>query len=102
MAIAGIGNSASSLLQGVQYYSENGNSIGLLHEKLGGYTAGDIKLVAAFDIDKNKIGKDVSEAIHAEFVSAITPLSNSSPVLIIPIFITHLQIPFRFLRVLNM
>lgn len=66
MAIAGIGNSASSLLQGVQYYSENGNSIGLLHEKLGGYTAGDIKLVAAFDIDKNKIGKDVSEAIHAE------------------------------------
>ena len=66
MAIAGIGNSASSLLQGVQYYSENGNSIGLLHEKLGVYTAGDIKLVAAFDIDKNKIGKDVSEAIHAE------------------------------------
>jgi len=66
VAIAGIGNSASSLLQGVQYYSENGNSIGLLHEKLGGYTAGDIKLVAAFDIDKNKIGKDVSEAIHAE------------------------------------
>jgi myo-inositol-1-phosphate synthase len=45
---------------------ENGNSVGLLHEKLGGYTAGDIKLVAAFDIDKNKIGKDVSEAIHAE------------------------------------
>ncbi|MCW4013476.1 MAG: inositol-3-phosphate synthase [Candidatus Bathyarchaeota archaeon] len=66
VAIAGIGNSTSSLLQGVQYYAENGNSIGLLHEKLGGYTAGDIKLVAAFDIDKNKIGKDVSEAIHAE------------------------------------
>jgi len=66
VAIAGIGNSASSLLQGVQYYAENGNSIGLLHEKLGEYTAGDIKLVAAFDIDKNKIGKDVSEAIHAE------------------------------------
>jgi len=66
VVIAGIGNSASSLLQGVQYYSENGNSIGLLHEKLGGYTAGDIKLVAAFDVDKNKIGKEVSEAIHAE------------------------------------
>jgi len=66
VAIAGIGNSASSLIQGVQYYMENGNSIGLLHEKLGEYTAGDIKLVAAFDIDKNKIGKDVSEAIHAE------------------------------------
>ena len=65
MAIAGIGNSASSLIQGVQYHMENGNSVGLLHEKLGGYTAGDIKIVAAFDIDKNKIGKDVSEAIHA-------------------------------------
>lgn len=66
MAVAGIGNSASSLLQGIQYYAENGNSIGLLHEKLGAYKAGDIKIVAAFDIDKNKIGKDVSEAIYAD------------------------------------
>lgn len=66
MAIAGVGNSASSLLQGIQYYAENGNSVGLLHEKLGEYTAGDIRLVAAFDIDKNKIGKDVAEAIYAD------------------------------------
>ena len=66
IAIAGIGNSASSLLQGIQYYVENGNSLGLLHEKLGKYDVGTIKLVAAFDIDKNKIGKDVSEAIYAE------------------------------------
>ncbi len=64
IAIAGVGNSASSLLQGIQYYSENGNSLGLLHEKLGKYTVGDIKIVAAFDIDKNKIGKDVADAIY--------------------------------------
>jgi myo-inositol-1-phosphate synthase len=66
IAIAGIGNSASSLLQGIQYYKENGNNLGLLHEKLGKYNVGEIKIVAAFDIDKNKIGKDVSEAIYAE------------------------------------
>ena len=66
MAIAGIGNSASSLLQGVQYYAENENSLGLLHDKLGGYSVGDIKIVAAFDIDENKIGRDVAEAVYAD------------------------------------
>jgi len=66
IAIAGVGNCASSLLQGIQYYRENGNSLGLLHEKLGGYGIEDIRVVAAFDIDVNKIGKDVSEAIYAE------------------------------------
>ena len=66
IAIAGIGNSASSLLQGIQYYAGNGTHLGLLHEKLGKYSVGDIKIVAAFDIDKNKIGRDVSEAIYAE------------------------------------
>jgi myo-inositol-1-phosphate synthase len=64
IAIAGVGNCASSLLQGIQYYRENGNSLGLLHEKLGGYGIEDIRVVAAFDIDVNKIGKDVSEAIY--------------------------------------
>lgn len=66
IAIAGIGNSASSLLQGIQYYADNGISLGLLHEKLGKYGAKDIKIVAAFDIDRSKIGKDVSEAIFAD------------------------------------
>jgi myo-inositol-1-phosphate synthase len=65
IAIAGIGNCASSLLQGIQYYTDNGISLGLLHKKLGEYTVEDIKIVAAFDIDKNKIGIDVSEAIYA-------------------------------------
>lgn len=66
IAIAGVGNCASSLLQGIQYYRENGNNLGLLHEKLRGYGIDDIKVVAAFDIDVNKIGKDVSKAIYAE------------------------------------
>jgi myo-inositol-1-phosphate synthase len=66
IAIAGIGNSTSSLIQGIQYYVKNGNSLGLLHEKLGIYDVGEIKLVAAFDIDENKIGKDASEAIYAK------------------------------------
>ena len=66
VAIAGIGNSASSFLQGIQYYTESGNSLGLLHSKLGKYDVSDIKVVAAFDIDKNKIGKDIADAIYAE------------------------------------
>ena len=66
IAIAGVGNCTSSLLQGIQYYKQNGNSLGLLHEKLGSYGVDDIRVVAAFDIDVNKIGKDVSEAIYAE------------------------------------
>lgn len=65
VAIAGIGNCASSLIQGLYYYDKEGNSLGLLHETLGGYKIGDIKIVAAFDIDENKIGKDVGEAIYA-------------------------------------
>jgi myo-inositol-1-phosphate synthase len=66
VAIAGIGNSASSLIQGIQYYAETGNSPGLLHETLGPYSINNIKFVAAFDVDKNKIGKDLSEAIFSE------------------------------------
>ncbi len=65
VAIAGVGNCASSLIQGLCYYRENGNHLGLLNEKVGGYGVGDIKVVAAFDIDKNKIGKDVADAILA-------------------------------------
>jgi myo-inositol-1-phosphate synthase len=65
VAIAGVGNCASSLIQGLYYYNKEENSLGLLHEELAGYKIGDIKIVAAFDIDENKIGKDVAEAIFA-------------------------------------
>ena len=65
IGIAGIGNCASSLLQGIEYYrNDHGKEpIGLMHWDLGGYKPQDIEVVAAFDIDKRKVGKDISEAI---------------------------------------
>ena len=68
MAIIGVGNCASSLVQGVYYYrnaAEDDFVPGLMHVNLGGYHVGDIDFVAAFDIDRNKVGKDLSEAISA-------------------------------------
>lgn len=66
IAIVGIGNCASALIQGIHYYSAGHTSVGLLHSTLGGYRPGDIKVVAAFDIDKRKVGQDLSKAIFAE------------------------------------
>ena len=67
IAIAGLGNCASSLVQGIYYYKDvkTDDEIvpGLMHNILGGYKISDIKIVACFDIDKRKVGKDVSEAI---------------------------------------
>jgi len=67
LAIAGLGNCASSLIQGIEYYknSDGENCIGLMHWSVGGYRPGDIEVVAAFDIDERKVGKDVSDAIFA-------------------------------------
>ncbi|MFH1445318.1 MAG: inositol-3-phosphate synthase [Nanoarchaeota archaeon] len=70
VAIAGIGNCCSSLIQGIHYYKNvdsNGESIpGLMNNVIGGYKISDIKPVAAFDIDIRKVGRDLSEAIFAE------------------------------------
>lgn len=68
IAIAGIGNCASALVQGFSYYRERNpeEAIGLMHWEIGGYRPSDIEVVAAFDIDKRKVGRDVSEAIFAE------------------------------------
>ncbi|MFC0265239.1 inositol-3-phosphate synthase [Alloscardovia macacae] len=68
VAIAGVGNCASSLVQGVQYYqnAEDGDKIpGIMHANFGGYRIRDIEFVAAFDVDAAKVGKDLSEAIFA-------------------------------------
>jgi myo-inositol-1-phosphate synthase len=68
VAIIGVGNCASSLVQGRYYYekAEPGTFIpGLMHVELGGYHIRDIEFVAAFDIDRQKVGKDLSEAIYA-------------------------------------
>jgi myo-inositol-1-phosphate synthase len=67
VAIIGVGNCASSLLQGVSYYSDAKDDEripGLMHVNLGGYHIRDINFVAAFDIDKNKVGKDLATAIY--------------------------------------
>lgn len=69
VAIVGVGNSASALVQGVEYYKnakENTNVPGLMHVNFGGYYVHDVKFVAAFDVNKKKIGKDLSEAIFTE------------------------------------
>jgi myo-inositol-1-phosphate synthase len=67
VAIVGVGNCASSLVQGVHYYREQGedDAIGLMHWDLGGYLPSDVEVVAAFDVDRRKVGHDLSEAIFA-------------------------------------
>jgi len=68
VAIIGVGNCASSLVQGVHYYrnAKPGDKIpGLMHVDLGGYHLRDIEFVAAFDVDRNKVGKDLADAIYA-------------------------------------
>jgi myo-inositol-1-phosphate synthase len=69
VAVIGVGNCASSLIQGVHYYrdaKEDEFVPGLMHVNLGGYHIRDINFVAAFDIDKNKVGKDLAEAIYTK------------------------------------
>src|SRR4051794_17132219 len=67
LAIVGVGNCASSLVQGLSHYRPRANqAIGLMHEDVGGYRPSDIKVVAAWDVDRRKVGKDVAEAIFAK------------------------------------
>jgi myo-inositol-1-phosphate synthase len=63
VAIAGVGNCASAIVQGIQYYSKNGPDDGLTYWKVGGYSPEDIEFVAAFDVNAKKVGKDLSQAI---------------------------------------
>jgi myo-inositol-1-phosphate synthase len=69
VAIVGAGNCASSFVQGVQFYGDvRGDEPipGLMHNVLGGYSVGDIEFVCAFDVDANKVGRDLSEAVLVE------------------------------------
>ncbi len=68
VAIAGVGNCASSLVQGLEYYKgRNEESVaGLMHARIGEWGPSDIEIVAAFDIDRRKVGKRVEEAIFAK------------------------------------
>ena len=66
IAIAGVGNCASSLVQGISFYSDpRSDPTGLMHADIGGYRVGDIEPVAAFDIDVRKVGRPLEEAIFA-------------------------------------
>lgn len=68
VALAGIGNCVSSLVQGVEYYrgaADDTQVPGLMHVRLGGYHVSDLEFVAAFDVDATKVGTDLSEAIWA-------------------------------------
>jgi myo-inositol-1-phosphate synthase len=69
VAIVGVGNCASSLVQGVHFYKHAADDAfipGLMHPRVGGYHVGDIEFSAAFDIDARKVGKDLSEAIFQQ------------------------------------
>src|SRR5438034_3887468 len=69
VAIIGVGNCASSLVQGVHYYrnAKAGDRVpGIMHVDLGGYHLRDVEFVAAFDVDRNKVGKDLADAIYAK------------------------------------
>jgi myo-inositol-1-phosphate synthase len=70
VALIGVGNCASSLVQGVEYYkdikAEDPLIPGLMHNSIGGYMIKDIKFVAAFDVDRKKVGKDLSQAIFSK------------------------------------
>ena len=63
VAVAGVGNCASALVQGLRYYSKNGPDEGLTYWNVGGYTPKDLEFVAAFDVNAKKVGKDLSQAI---------------------------------------
>ena len=70
VAVAGIGNCASSLIQGIHYYNDGANEdarrgVGLLHPDIQGYGPGDIEVVAGIDIDARKVGRPLHEAVFA-------------------------------------
>jgi myo-inositol-1-phosphate synthase len=68
IAIVGVGNCASSLVQGLDWYRgrSQGDAVGLMHWDVGGFGPSDVEVVAAFDVDRRKVGRDVAEAIFAE------------------------------------
>ncbi len=68
VAVVGVGNCASSLIQGLEFYKDSkaNESSGLMHPKIGKWGVSDIEIVAAFDIDRRKVGKSIEEAIFAK------------------------------------
>jgi len=81
VVIAGVGNCASSLIQGIHYYRDKDQDsvAGLMHSVIGGYRVSDIDIVGAWDIDARKVGKDVSDAIFAQPNCTTIFCKNISP-----------------------
>lgn len=90
LAIVGVGNCASSLVQGIYYYrdADRDKVSGLMHYDIGGYKPWDIEVVAAFDIDERKVGKDVSEAIFAK-PNCTTVFCKDVPKMGVPVYMGH-------------
>ena len=113
VAIAGVGNCASSLIQGVHYYRDAdpaGSVPGLMHVEFGGYHVRDIEFVAAFDVDAKKVGTDLSKAITASENNFDTLAENISKMTVSvsggvtekawPRFATAVSVgPYRFKKV---
>ena len=104
VAVAGVGNCASALIQGVEYYKDAKENVavhGLMHVNFGGYHIRDIKFVAAFDVNKNKIGRDLAEAIFVEpnccaRFADVPPLGvKVSPAPILDGVAEHMKKPFK-------
>jgi myo-inositol-1-phosphate synthase len=104
VALVGVGNSASALIQGTQYYKNakpDTTVPGLMHVNFGGYYINDIKFVAAFEVNKNKIGKDLSEAIFTppncavKFATVPTLGVTVSPAPILDGVAPHMREPFN-------
>ena len=74
LAIIGIGNAASALIQGIEYYREGMNNGGLLRPTLAGYHISDIQIVAAVDVSEKKVGRKVSEAIRENELDILVDL----------------------------
>ena len=68
LAVVGVGNCASSLIQGIEYYRQHHNehSDGIMQAQINGWRPQDIKIVAAFDVDKRKVGLPIAKAIFAK------------------------------------
>ena len=82
IAVAGTGNCAASLIQGIEYYRKNGKAkeenLGAMNYDLGGYLPEDIEVVAAFDIDKRKVGERFDIALNAK-PNCVMVLHNHLP-----------------------
>ena len=79
VAICGVGNCASALVQGIEYYRQNPSvKEGLMHQNLGGYLPENIQVVAAFDIDRRKVGRPLEEAVLAP-PNCVYPIWPSLP-----------------------